>query len=71
MAKVKIFNRRRTGKERAIDSLELSIRSLQLVKKILRDAKEFWVDTAKFIAKKLIPVSFITIHFLVFNHNYL
>ena len=59
MAKIRIFERKTTEKERAVDSLELVVRSLTLVKTILKEAKEFWIDTAKFIAKELIPVWFL------------
>ena len=58
MAKIKIFQRKTTGKERAVDSLELAVRSLTLVKSILKEAKEFWLDTATFIKTFLIPVCF-------------
>ena len=58
MAKIKIFERKTAGKERAVDSLELAVRSLTLVKSILKEAKEFWLDTATFIKTFLIPVCF-------------
>ena len=58
MAKIKIFERKRTEKDKAVDSLELVVRSLAVVKTILKEAKEFWLDTVKFIKTFLIPVCF-------------
>ena len=58
MAKVKIFDAKRDEKDKAIDSLDLVVRSLFMVKTILAETKEFWEDTAKYIKKYLIPVCF-------------
>ena len=58
MGKIDLFDTSRKEAEKTLDLLELVVRSMMMVKTILKETQEFWDDQAKFIERKLIPVRY-------------
>jgi len=53
MRRMKLFSKMKSEHERALDSIDLMVRSLTLVKIILMEAREFWEDQANLIQENV------------------